>query len=415
MPPESLFQQINKAEQQAQQAESKRQEKELNQQENKNRNKDEVITLNIDGKNRGMREKPGLFRSLVDNVKTTWNSFKESRRQKREMLRVVPEESTTQARYEASLQRGNQAVETASQQVETVVQRGETLIQQRDEIQEMGDMWSNQHEGDYEVSAVAQAPAEVQTSESSIETGDEFVNPYSENKAPGEEVEDDELVLVESAPAKKSAGEAFAEYANQTNEMSKLAEIIRRVNPLKEGNGELALALESGNINSQQKKMVRGALKKLEAMPNWGKADKKVFEAISKDLDADQKRAETPVQEGLGDSLEAKAKELKRQEVFSKLGKLILEHHPLNLDNKALAESFGSDNLGSQDLTNGLKAIFAIKAMGRWDKVTTELLNNAANEIAGLQEEAADNVIPFETGTAKTKEKINPDIAAKAA
>jgi hypothetical protein len=45
---------------------------------------------------------------------------------------------------------------------------------------------------------------------------------------------------------------------------------------------------------------------------------------------------------------------LRVKEVFSKLGKLILEHHPLNLDNKALAEAFENNTATAEDLANEL-------------------------------------------------------------
>lgn len=403
----SLNMLINEHEQNAAKQQAENAEKAQRKIENQNRNTDEVITLDIQGRNRGFREKAGLWRSLVDNAKTTWKGIKENWSKRNEMLRVVPEESTTKARYEATLQRGEQAVEQASAQTEAIVQRGENLAAMQEEIQEIGDVWSNQHEGDYEVaqpSASIEAPA-VQI-DTTIEAGDEWDSGYEKNhevEASMDDGDDTPPVEISASSGKKSAGESFAEYAYQKNEKKQLAEIIARVNPLKEGNGALAQALESGQLNQEQKNLVGLAIEKLKAMPNWGKKEKQIFTTISTEFANEKARDNSSPQEGLGDVFEAHAEDLKVKKTFLDLGKLILEHHPLNLDNRALAEGFESGEPTTEQLQNGLKAIVAIQKMVKWPKATIDTLKAAEVEIK--KQLAFEKVIAFDQAKAVHEEK----------
>lgn len=399
---ESLNHLINKAEQDKLQNQEKVQLKT----ESKNKSKDHVTTLNIDNKNVGFKEKAGFLRSFGENAKAVWTQAKQNWAKRREMLHVVPEEDTTKARYEATLQRGGQAVEQASKQSEVLAQKGETLAAQQQEIQDIGDQWSNPLEGQYE-SASATKPEAVANvaSQRQVESGDEWVNPYGENRFQDTESSNGSSETQTSASATTESGaNAFAEYASSSKEFAKLADVVRRVNPLKEGNGALATALENGQMNAEQKQLTKVALEKLKQMPNWGKADKQVFEAVAKELTLDKARAGALEQAGLGEVMESHAEILHKNEIFSKFGKLVEANHPLSLDNKALGKAFEDGSPTREDLANGLKAVEAIQKMAKWEANTKNTLAEAKKF---MELELYGKVIPFEQGKAKYEKKQN--------
>ncbi len=161
--------------------------------EYKNRDNDAILSLDLNlsqqdrERNRNFHEQGGPFphiREKLGQAKEKIKAYGKSLREKihlpkSEVLSVIPQEETTRGRYEALLAKAQAAEQLAEQRLSQVEQLGQTLEQQQEIIAELGDEWTNQHEGDYETLATPAAESEDE-------------NPYRENKDPGVEWTDEQ-------------------------------------------------------------------------------------------------------------------------------------------------------------------------------------------------------------------------------
>ncbi len=204
----------------------------------KNANKDQVITLDLEGRNQGfresknalpaLREKMGGLKEKIASI-GSWLKNKFKNRDKGEMLRVVPEESTTENRYREvvqKLEQKQQRVEAGAGEIEAQQQAIAELTAQQESVIELGDEWASQHDS--------------------------------------------------------SESEGYAEIEAKHNSYKELAQLVDTYKPLTSNNAELSRALKSGSVSVEQAQQAREAVKKIKlyakgnkvAMGQLDKADK---------------------------------------------------------------------------------------------------------------------------------------------
>jgi|GEM_PF-3066312 len=134
----------------------------------------------------------------------------------------------------------------------------------------------------------------------------EFVEPVEEDRdiwevpdqyvPPGAQAEAAPVAAQQTPEAPAALAEVVAEEAGEMSgeqkQNSDLAKIIRRVNPLREGNEAVAALLESPNMDTKDAKRVMEAIANLRPMSSsWGKDNLQLFDDVEQRLNAEMKAA----------------------------------------------------------------------------------------------------------------------------